>query len=131
MCLGRNQEEVLELHALGCRARCKFDALQLPEHERYCVPQLHTCKVNTDTGSCTSAEGVEGGLGCRREGLGWVAFFRGNPAVGVEAGMCKCGEERRTGMSINLRQGSTPDVRVAVKSVRLSVDGDPLRDVEA
>jgi hypothetical protein len=49
MRLGRNQEEILKLHALGRRARRELDPLHLPKHERHRVPQLHACQVNTDT----------------------------------------------------------------------------------
>ena len=48
MRLGRNQEEILKLHALGRSACRKLDPLQFPEHERHRVPQLHACQVNTD-----------------------------------------------------------------------------------
>lgn len=88
MRLRRDQEEVLELHALRSRALGKLDALHLPEHERYCVPQLHACKVNSDTRPRASTEGVEGGLCGRGESLGWMAFLRGDPTVGVEADVC-------------------------------------------
>jgi len=48
MRLWRNQEEVLKLHALGRRTRCKLDSHHLSEHEGYCIPQLHACKMDTD-----------------------------------------------------------------------------------
>ena len=62
MCLGRNQEEILKLHALGRRARRKSNTLQLPKHERHRVPQLHSCQVDTDTRPSSGSEGVEGSL---------------------------------------------------------------------
>lgn len=75
MRLRRNQEEVLKLHALGCCARGELDASHLPEREGYCVPQLHAREVDTDAGSCASAEGVEGRLCSGGLRFGWVAFF--------------------------------------------------------
>jgi hypothetical protein len=44
----RDQEEVLKLHALRCGARCKLNALHLPEHERHSVSKLHASKMDTD-----------------------------------------------------------------------------------
>lgn len=48
MRLRRNEEEVLELHALGRSARCKLDSLHLPEHERHGVPELHASKMDAN-----------------------------------------------------------------------------------
>ena len=86
MRLRRNQEEILKLHALGRRARCKLNSLHLPEHECHRVPELHACQVNTDTRPSSGSEGVKVSLRGWREGFGGVAFFGDNPAVGVEAG---------------------------------------------
>lgn len=48
MRLWRNQEEILKLHTLRRRTRRKLDALHLPEHERYCISQLHARKMNAN-----------------------------------------------------------------------------------
>lgn len=86
--LWRNQEEILKLHALGCSARCKLNALHLPEHERHSIPELHTSKMDTDARSCAGTERMESRFGGGREGFGWTAFLGRNPAVGIETGRC-------------------------------------------
>lgn len=83
----RDQEEILKLHALGRRACRKLNPLHLPEHESHRVSQLHACQVDADARPSSGAEGVKRGLCGRGEGFGGVAFFRDDPAVGVESGV--------------------------------------------
>lgn len=63
MRLRRDQKEILKLHTLGRRARRKPDTLALPEHEGYCISQLHACKMNANARPRTSTKGVESSLG--------------------------------------------------------------------
>lgn len=48
VCLWRNQEEILELHALGCSTWRKLNAFHLPEHERHGVSKLHASKMDAN-----------------------------------------------------------------------------------
>lgn len=86
MRLGRNQEEVLELHTFRRRALGQFDTFTFAEEEGDGVSQLHACKVNTNAASRTSTKRMESGLGIRREGLSKALLIR-DPAVWVEAGL--------------------------------------------
>ena len=59
MRLGRNQKEILELHTLRRGTRRKSNSFTLSEEKRNCIPQFHTRKVDTNTGSCAHTERME------------------------------------------------------------------------
>lgn len=88
MILGRNQEEILKLHALRRHTLTELDTPAFPKEESDCVPQLHACKMDAETGAGTGAKGVESGFGVWRLGFGGGSWG-GDPAVGVEAKGCQ------------------------------------------
>ena len=56
VCFGRNQEEVLNLHALRCRGWGELGTLALAEKGRCGDPQLHPGEMYTDTEACSRAK---------------------------------------------------------------------------
>ena len=82
----RNQKEILKRHTLRRRPLPQPRALHLPEHKRYCVPQLHAREVDADAGPRARAEGMERGFGVGGGGWRGNAFFGGYPAGRVEPG---------------------------------------------
>jgi hypothetical protein len=98
-----NQEEILELHALGRRTQSQSNAPAVSEEERNRIPQLHAREMNANARPRTYAEGMERSLCGRRKRFGSVAIFRREPALGIEARFAVRGKTMRGGKRAYVR----------------------------